>query len=227
MDERTNNILTNIFNGILTALICVVAFLIIVFTCFNFVYVQTPVYGTSMQMLLNPNATTSEDSEDFAFVNKYGPLMRNNIVVADVPWFTKGSIIKRLVGMPGDLINVKVEGNQYALYVNDELFYKKPITDKTATHTYANLITFCVRFPQNAYTDATTGTQYIKVNDGEYFLLGDNWEVSDDCAVHGCTKKEEIVGRVDFAIHKNGSYVLQYLGALLKITFTTEPMIFC
>ncbi|MCQ2564530.1 MAG: signal peptidase I [Clostridia bacterium] len=230
MEERTNNILTDIFNGILTALICVVSFLLLVFMCFNFVYVQTPVVGVSMQPLLNPTVETPADSEEFAFVNKYGSISRNNIVVADVPWFTAGSIIKRVVGIPGDLINVKEGEDVYELYVNDELFYTRPMKDNDGKSinksTFDNLKNFCNKFPDNTYTDGT-GKKYIRINEGEYFLLGDNWSESKDCATEGCAKKEEIVGRVDFVIHKKGSYVLQYLGALLKITFTTQTITFC
>ncbi len=226
MEEKSSRILADIFNGILTALICVVAFLLIVFTCFNFVYVQTPVYGVSMQPLLNPTATSAADSEEFAFVNKYGPIARNNVVVADVPWFTSGSIIKRVVGIHGDLINVEDEGENYALYVNDKLFYTRAKTALSTSGTYTNLTTFGTRFPENVYTNESTGKQYIRVREGEYFLLGDNWEASTDSAVHGCTKQAEIVGRVDFIIHKSGSYVWQYLTSLVKITFTTQPSIF-
>jgi signal peptidase I len=84
-------------------------------------------------------------------------------------------LVKRVIGVPGDEIDIR-DGK---VYVNgDEL-----IENYTKGVTYPREI----QFP-------------LKVGEGEYFVLGDNREVSKDSRSFGVIKKSQIEGRAVFRI---------------------------
>ncbi len=74
--------------------------------------------------------------------------------------------VKRIVGMPGD--NVKVDGKQ--ILVNDEVVIDDGIIDY--------------------------GTQEYNLSSTQYFVVGDNYEVSYDSRIHGPIEEEAIVGEI-------------------------------
>lgn len=82
-------------------------------------------------------------------------------------------LVKRIIAIPGDEVDIR-DGK---VYVNeDEL-----VEDYTKGITYQRE----VQFP-------------LKVGDGEYFVLGDNREVSKDSRSFGVIKKCQIEGRAVF-----------------------------
>lgn len=90
------------------------------------------------------------------------------------------NLIKRVIGLPGEKIRYK---NNH-LYINDEI-----IEDVYA------------------YGD-TNNFQEITLGEDEYFLMGDNREISLDSRILGVIKKEEIEGTVGiilFPFSKFGS----------------------
>lgn len=80
----------------------------------------------------------------------------------------KEIIIKRIIGMPGDTVEIK----DNVIYINDE-----EIKDS------------------NAYGE-TSDYDKITLLDDEYFLLGDNRRISKDSRYFGPVKEEEILGKV-------------------------------
>lgn len=80
-------------------------------------------------------------------------------------------IIKRVIGLPGDTI--KCVNNK--LYING-----KRIKDK--------------------YASSKTSDFSVDVDDGEYFVLGDNRSNSMDSRVFGTFKKKEILGKTSLTI---------------------------
>ena len=81
-------------------------------------------------------------------------------------------IIKRVIGLPGE----KIEYKDNKLYING-----KEIEDN---------------FKTNETTDFTAETK-----ENEYFVLGDNRELSKDSRYLGNFKKENIIGKVDFRFY--------------------------
>lgn len=75
-------------------------------------------------------------------------------------------LIKRVIGLPGDI--VRCIDNE--LYINDKKIEEDYILGKTSDFE-------------------------VKVRDGEYFVLGDNREVSLDSRYFGSFKKEQIKGK--------------------------------
>lgn len=81
-------------------------------------------------------------------------------------------LIKRVIGLPGE--RIKCENGE--IYINDEIYDDK----------YSN--------------SETSDFEEIKINNGEYFVLGDNRKVSLDSRTFGSYKKREIKGKAIFTI---------------------------
>lgn len=88
-------------------------------------------------------------------------------------------LIKRVIGLPGDEVNIDAEGT---VYINGEALEEPYIADKALGE--------CdIEFP---YT----------VPENEYFLMGDHRESSIDSrsSVIGCIKYEQIIGKIFWKI---------------------------
>lgn len=209
MGTRLKRILLNILNSIITIIIIIVALFALVNIVFNFVYIKTNVRGFSMLPTLNANVLTDDQNGDKVYINPNRAYTNGDIVVAEVSWWNRGYIIKRLVGMPGDVIQIKEEETQYVLLVNDEVFYTKDKInsatneiDTGVRYYFEDYLSF-INNPLNAdhviVNDA--GERCIKLGEDEYFLMGDNWAASTDCIVHGPVNKSAIIGKVEIIIH--------------------------
>jgi len=83
--------------------------------------------------------------------------------------------IKRIVGTPGDQVNIETDGS---IYVNDiELIIKN-------------------------VNNTNNGDIFdIKLSENEYFLLGDNRENSSDSRMFGPISSDRIIGKAHFKIY--------------------------
>jgi signal peptidase I len=88
-------------------------------------------------------------------------------------------LIKRVIGLPGDKINIDVNGS---VFVNDELIDEPYVTDRALGECDIN-------FP-------------CYVTDNHYFVLGDHRSTSIDSrsSVIGLVSEELIVGKIFFRI---------------------------
>lgn len=104
---------------------------------------------------------------------KLGDIERYDIVVADVK--VSGSddvVIKRVYGLPGETISCE-EGK---IYINGKL-----IED------------------EYGYRE-TSDFSPVTLGENEYFLLGDNREISLDSRVFGAVTRDEIEGTTNFIL---------------------------
>lgn len=90
--------------------------------------------------------------------------------------FSETSFIKRVIGLPGDYIEIKNE----SVYVNGEQIKENYLDAGTVTDSANGL-----------FTD-------IVVPDGYVYVLGDNREVSCDSRLFGCIPVEKIEGKAVF-----------------------------
>ncbi len=200
MSSRTKRILLNVSSAILTVLIMFVSFFALINIIFNIVFIRTNVRGNSMYPTLNANVPSNQIDGDVVYINKFSSYTNSDIVVADVSWWDNGYIIKRLVGCPNDIVQIKDEGTQYVLYVNNEMLYTKEKNSDTDYYFNSIYMTFFEKFPANSIEN-DQGECCIILNDNEYLLMGDNWGNSTDCLTGGPISNNNIIGRVDIIIH--------------------------
>lgn len=235
MQSKAKDIFTNILSG-LTVFVCLVIFLFSVcFLTFNLSYSKTRVRGFSMLPTINSNVDSSNEDGDMVYINTHKTLSRNDVVVANVSWWKTGSIIKRLVGVPGDVIQISETADEYQLKVNGELLYTRSKYDSNGDidtnvrgyyrHKYQTFINNLSSFDGNHLDhsqniDSFEGELCIKLNEDEYFLMGDNWsDAMVDCMTFGPIHRSEIVGMVDFIIDVNENIIFKVGYEMLKVLF--------
>jgi signal peptidase I len=121
---------------------------------------------------------------DRIFVDKlsyrFNPPQRGDIIVFKYPLDRKKDFVKRLVGMPGDEIQI----DHGKLVINGKVIEDAPF----AEHYYYN---------RNDWPYAKEG-QTIKVPEGMYFALGDNSAQSSDSRFWGFVPAKNLVGKAFF-----------------------------
>jgi signal peptidase I len=137
-----------------------------------FVYRPVRVEGTSMMPTLN--------DEERIFINQFtyrfgiSQISRGDTIVFWYPWDHSKSYIKRVIGLPGDTIEIE-EGQ---VYVNGRELYEPYLPDE--------------------YRDRSSMERKV-VPRGEYFVLGDHRASSNDSRVWGTVARNLIFGKAVFA----------------------------
>jgi len=124
----------------------------------------TVVYGRSMEPSLYEAQRLIIDKISYRF----HPPQRNDIVVLDLPVMNE-MLVKRIVGLPGETIEIQ----QGRVFVNN--------------------VALPETFPHNLSEYDTLPVTLGPLN---YFVLGDNRGNSNDSRAFGSVKREYIVGRV-------------------------------
>lgn len=142
------------------------------------------------------------------FVNIKSTYGRGDLIMATVPWETRGSIVKRIVGVEGDLIQIKENVLTYSLLVNGQevAVYEKSDSsphypDIAGTnYYYQQYLEFLdnPNFQNNVIS--INYEKYIIVNANEYFVMGDNWGETTDSITQGVIKAGQVNGRIDYII---------------------------
>jgi signal peptidase I len=135
-----------------------------------FLYQPVKVEGTSMAPLLRDQERIFINK----FVYRFGPIDRGDVVVFWYPLDHSKSFIKRVIGLPGETIEVR--GGH--VYVND----------KELAEPYVPSI----------YLD---GSSYgpLQIPAGNYFVMGDHRDSSNDSRVFGPVSRPYIYGKAVFA----------------------------
>lgn len=135
-----------------------------------FLYQPVKVEGTSMAPLLSDQERIFINK----FVYRFEPIQRGDVVVFWYPLDHTKSFIKRVVGLPGEMIEIR----QGTLYVNN----------KSVPEPYVP--------PQ--YEDSSDFSP-VRVPKDSFFVLGDHRISSNDSRVFGPVASEYIYGRAVFA----------------------------
>jgi len=138
-------------------------------------------------------------------VLKFGEPERGDVLVFKVPADNKTDYIKRLIGMPGDKIQVR----QGELFLNGKPVKRKKIADFVATEkhgqhieqfreTLPNGVSYITHNLRNDNYPGTDNTGVYTVPPGHYFMMGDNRDNSSDSRFPspvGFVPYENLVGR--------------------------------
>ena len=144
-------------------LILAVGVICILFIAYTNCFVNTITTSNSM----SPTINEMEGCMIFRHAYTFTKPQKDDIIAVNL---SMGLHMKRVVGIPGDTIEIK-DGN---LYVNGEV-----------NDFYAGI-------------EAPTEYYSITVAENTYFLLGDNFEHSYDSRAYGCVKLEDIYGKCIF-----------------------------
>lgn len=137
--------------------------IVVVILIRTFIITPVRVDGASMDKTL--------ENGQILLLYKLGNVKRYDIVVLDEE-IEDEIIIKRIIGMPNDTVEIK----NGVLYINDEEIEEEYAYGQTSDY------------------------DKITLGDDEYFILGDNRPISKDSRYFGPVKKDEIIGKVIFRL---------------------------
>ncbi len=152
--------------------------LLVLFLLYKFVAMPEVVHGASM----HPTFVSGERILMERVTKLFKPLERGEVVILHPPGKPKIDYIKRIVGIPGDIIKIL----DCEVYINRN--GKKFILEED----YLAPNTCTVEGPQ------LKEGRSIRLKEGEYAVMGDNRENSVDSRVFGVVEGKNILGRVVF-----------------------------
>jgi signal peptidase I len=129
-----------------------------------------------------------------------------DVVVFKLPSNTSKDFIKRLIGLPGDRIQVRAG----ELYINDKLVPRVRVDDEQCPDDPSRMCTLYTETLPDGYQhpilrragydqSGPNNTQVYTVPAGHYFMMGDNRDNSDDSrGVVGYVPAENLVGPAQF-----------------------------
>ena len=191
------------------AIILVCAYIALFIIGFTFIYESAPVYGVSMQPTLNPLGSTKSDT---VYINKFSEINYGDIVVlAKKSSIDINHIIKRVIGLPGDTIEIKQVEDGIFVFRNGEKLVEDYIyniatsgdpNNKGMAATLEAYIQFRHSVYENPdnYEAAFDKNGRLVIQEGQVFVLGDNRGYSLDSSVDGPFSIDTVVGRVDFVV---------------------------
>ncbi len=155
---------------------------IIVLPIRYFLFQPFIVKGESMLPYLKSGDYLVVDEISYRFTTP----QRGDIVVLDYPLDTTQRFIKRVIGLPGETVDIK----------NGKVVIIKGQESMVLAESY---------LPQDLETD---GTIRIELKDNEYFVMGDNRQFSYDSRRWGILPKEDIIGKAAIRVFPISSMTL-------------------
>lgn len=163
--EKYNRKYKQVLRSTIYSLVVVAAVAVLIATL---AFPVLQISGSSMEPTLN--------DEEIVVLLKTGNMKKGELCCFS---YQNKLLIKRVVGLPGDKINIDESGN---VYVNDEMIDEPYVTDKAFGE--------CdITFP-------------CYVTDNHYFVLGDHRSTSIDSrsSVIGLVSEDYIIGKIFFRI---------------------------
>jgi signal peptidase I len=154
---------------------------------------------------------------DFILVNKYtyglrlpvlntkivalGEPARGDVVVFKYPEDPRLDFIKRVIGLPGDIISYRSK----QVFINGEPVQMEPAgsADRLSRSGLSYMQEFIEHLPGAEHhiltdNDRGSGDDEYRVPEGHYFVMGDNRDDSRDSRVWGYLPEKNLVGRAFF-----------------------------
>lgn len=170
-----------VFKEILSTSIYLLIVLFITYLCITYVGQRTEVSGGSMESTLADKDQLIVDKITYRFKDP----QRFDIIVFPFQYEEETYYIKRIIGMPGETVQITKDGD---ILINGEVLEES----------YGKEV---MQSPGRAGMEIT-------LDDDEYFVLGDNRNNSSDSRDPGVgnIKREEIVGRAWLRIWPFGKF---------------------
>lgn len=183
--------------------------LVMLYAVFNFVFPRTNVVGVSMKPMLNNYAELLDGQsdeyyeespyQDTIYVNRF-----NKGSVGDVVVLTKEgkNVVKRIIATSGQTLSLKKQEDGYYYFFRDgEKLVEEYIKDRAGMN-----LAYYTKFL------STYGSDTITIQDGCYFVLGDNRAYSFDCNSYDYRiyTKDKIIGKVTIILEYNDN-IFSYL----------------
>lgn len=166
----------------------------VVFCVFSNYFEAVAVKGRSMLPTYNTNG-----GEDTVYVHK-GEYGYGDIVIIDTQ---EKAIIKRIVGLSGDRIEIKQVDGEYRLFRNDIMLDEEYIYNISGNiSTYHNLLEYKSENP-----DCFDGNVFV-VGHNQVFALGDNRGESRDSSYYGAFDTSQISGKVYYKVDSKSNRAL-------------------
>jgi signal peptidase I len=140
---------------------------------------------------------------------------RGDVIVFKLPTNPGIDYIKRLIGLPGDTIQV-IDGR---LYINHRLVHREPLGLKKVEEngTTTTMMEYLETLPggvihriyEESDEEMLDNTPEFVVPEGHYFMMGDNRDNSQDSRVQdlvGFVPYENLVGRASFLFFSTNGY---------------------
>ncbi len=142
--------------------------------------------------------------------------LRGDVIVFKLPSNPSIDYIKRVIGLPGDKIQVR----SGRLYINGERVPREPLglrKETEAHETPVTMVEYLETLPggvihsiyEESDDDVLDDTGIFEVPEGHYFMMGDNRDNSQDSRVAsmvGFVPYENIVGKADFIFFSTNGY---------------------
>ncbi|GKV55894.1 signal peptidase I [Sporosarcina sp. NCCP-2222] len=143
---------------------------VIVFVVRQFLFAPVVVSGQSMEPTF--------ESNNRVVISKIHKLDHFDLVVFHAPG-TKEDYIKRVIGLPGDTVEMKDD----QLFINGKA-YDEPYIEENKEKIFKD--------------QKLTEDFEVTVPEGQLFVLGDNRRNSTDSRIIGCIEESSVVGKVEF-----------------------------
>ena len=165
------NVVKEIFSTILYILVVLLGTYLLI----TFVGQRTSVSGSSMEPTLSNNDQLILDKISYRFSEP----QRFDIIVFPFQYAEKTFYVKRIIGLPGETVQIDLQGN---IYINGQILNED--------------------YGKETINFAGLAVEPITLGDDEYFVMGDNRNNSEDSrfADIGLVNSDSIEGKVWYII---------------------------
>ena len=210
------------FCGNLFFTFCIIISLALIL--FSSVTIESEVEGVSMQPTYNK---IDENKKDHVYLNVYDTDYNYGDIVAldNSHNGSKKPIIKRIVGLPGDIIDFVKVGYEYKLERNGEIIDEDyilidtspsvPTSEKNGIDHTASRFNKIIK---QDYPEKIVNGKFV-VGDNEMFVLGDNRHKSLDSTTYGAFTFDKVIGKVELVRYYGESSFKFYVDYIVEGKF--------